>query len=274
MKILTSPIELQKILKQQKKTIGFVPTMGALHDGHASLIKRSINENDITVVSIFVNPTQFLASEDLEKYPKRLETDLKICSLAGVDIVFTPNVNEIYFKNEITLNAPINKGFILEGFSRPGHFDGMLRVVLKLLHIVSPTNAYFGKKDAQQLYLIKQMVRDLFLDLSIIECDTVREKDGLALSSRNVYLSSEDRQKALSLSKSLQIATALVQQNQYDCDVIKNEMLNILEKDTNVTYIEIVNKNFEKINKVELKNTIILVAAKVGETRMIDNIWI
>jgi pantoate--beta-alanine ligase len=112
------------------------------------------------------------------------------------------------------------------------------------------------------------------LDLSIIECDTVREKDGLALSSRNVYLSNEDRQKALSLSKSLQIATALVQQNQYDCDVIKNEMLNILEKDTNVTYIEIVNKSFEKINKVELKNTIILVAAKVGETRMIDNIWI
>ncbi|MEA3512532.1 MAG: pantoate--beta-alanine ligase [Campylobacterota bacterium] len=279
MKIIHLISELKKttkILKQQNKTIGFVPTMGALHQGHTSLIKNARNSNDIVVVSIFVNPTQFLANEDLDNYPKKVQADIKICELCGVDFLFIPNIKTIYKDDEVLLKAPKTKGFILEGENRPGHFDGMLQIVLKLFNLTSPTNAYFGKKDAQQLSLINQMVRNFYLDINIVECEIERENDGLALSSRNVYLSDIERKKALLISKSLKKAAKLVGSNEKLSKNIKDEIKNILlqDKDIKIQYISIVNRNFEQIETIELKNTIILIAVKIGTTRLIDNIWI
>jgi pantoate--beta-alanine ligase len=273
MREFSDPFELKKYRDSLNQTVGFVPTMGALHDGHISLIKRSIKENDKTIVSIFVNPTQFLEGEDLDSYPRKIEADLKICKLAGVDAVFLPNIADMYEDDELTIRAPKIKGFILEGFYRPGHFDGVLQVVLKLLNITSPTKAYFGKKDAQQLFMIQNMVKHLFLDTKIVPCEIVRESDGLALSSRNVYLSQEEREKALSLSKSLKLATKLVMEKEFESQKIKEAMLEVL-KDTKVQYVEIVDREFNTLEKVEIKNSIILVAAFVGKTRLIDNMWI
>jgi len=271
LKVISSVSELKEYLKE--KEIGFVPTMGALHAGHLSLIKQSVTQNPITVVSIFVNPTQFLPGEDLNTYPKKTEADLKICEVAGVDVVFLPTINDIYHDNELLIKAPKIKGYILEGYNRPGHFDGVLQVVLKLFNIVKPTRAYFGKKDAQQLYLIKQMVRDLFLDIDIIPCEIVRDADGLALSSRNEYLSPLERTKALALSRSLKRAGKLVSAGKTDVKDIKELCLEVLNE-VEVEYFEIVDREFNLIEKIEIGNTLVLVAARVGTTRLIDNIWI
>jgi pantoate--beta-alanine ligase len=271
MKIITNPYELQKELKN--KEVGFVPTMGALHEGHLSLIKKARNENKTVVVSIFVNPTQFLPGEDLDKYPKKFEADSKICKLAGVDYIFAPNIDDMYNDtDEILIKAPKIKGYILEGHFRPGHFDGVLQIVLKLFNIVKPTRAYFGKKDAQQLALIKQMVKNLFLDIEIIEGETIREKSGLALSSRNTYLSEDEKKRALSISKSLKLAAKL-SVNEKNCEKIKQEMLKILEVDK-LQYIAFVDREFNFIDTIKPQNTIILIAAYVGNTRLIDNIFI
>ena len=228
MKIITNPYKLQKELKN--KEVGFVPTMGALHEGHLSLIKKARGENKIVVVSIFVNPTQFLAGEDLDKYPKKFEADSKICELAGVDYIFAPNIEDMYDNDEVLIKAPQIKGYILEGHFRPGHFDGVLQIVLKLFNIVKPTKAYFGKKDAQQLVLIKQMVKNLFLDIQIVEGETIREKSGLAMSSRNVYLNEEEKKRALSISKALKLGAKL-SISEKRCEVIKKEMEKVLEID-------------------------------------------
>ena len=272
MKILKSPKEAQEYRKRLKGSVGFVPTMGALHEGHLTLIKKARAENDNVIVSIFVNPTQFLPGEDLDKYPRRLEADFEICKRAGVDAVFTPNAEYMYSDDEILIKAPKIKGYILEGFFRPGHFDGVLQVVNKLFNITKPTRAYFGKKDAQQLYLINQMVKNFFFDIEIVPVDTVREKDGLALSSRNVYLSSEERQRALSISKALKRAAKLSSLTD-DIEKIKNEMVNILDVDE-LQYIAFVDRDFNYIEKIIPSNTIILIAAYIGTTRLIDNIWI
>ena len=269
MKIITNPYELQKELKN--KNIGFIPTMGALHEGHLSLIKKARKENKTVVVSIFVNPTQFLAGEDLDKYPKKFEADSKICELAGVDYIFAPNINDMYNDNdEVLIKAPKIKGYILEGHFRAGHFDGVLQIVLKLFNIVRPTRAYFGKKDAQQLALIKQMVKNLFLDIKIIEGETIREKSGLAMSSRNVYLNDEEKEKALSISKALKFAVTLKTKN---CEEIKKEMIKILKIDK-IQYIAFVDRDFNFIENLEKNNSIILIAGFVGKTRLIDNIFI
>jgi pantoate--beta-alanine ligase len=273
MKEFSNPYDLMSYRNELTKSIGFVPTMGALHEGHISLIKQSIKENDKTIVSIFVNPTQFLEGEDLDSYPNKIAADLKICQLAGVDAVFLPNITDMYEEDELTITAPKVKGFILEGYHRPGHFDGVLQVVLKLLNITSPTRAYFGKKDAQQLFMIQNMVKHLFLDIEIVPCEIVRESDGLALSSRNVYLSFEEREKALSLSRSLKLATKLVMEKEFDSKKIKEAMLEVL-KDTEVQYVEIVDREFNTLKEIEIKNSIILVATFVGKTRLIDNMWI
>ncbi len=274
MEIFSNPDRLIKYRKSLKGSVGFVPTMGALHQGHLSLIKRSVKENDHTIVSIFVNPTQFLEGEDFEKYPRKEESDKKICQIAGVDAIFMPNFKDIYpQKDEVLIKAPKVKGYILEGFHRPGHFDGVLRVVLKLFNIISPNRAYFGKKDAQQLYLIQKMVKDLFLDIEIVPCEIVREETGLALSSRNEYLSPKERIKALSLSKALKRAANLITSGERDALVIKNYMKEIL-KDIDLEYVEIVDRDFNKIDKIEPKNTIILIAGYVGSTRLIDNAWV
>ncbi|MEO1924232.1 MAG: pantoate--beta-alanine ligase [Nautiliaceae bacterium] len=272
MKILHSPKEAKEYRKNLKGSVGFVPTMGALHEGHLSLIKKAKEENDYVIVSIFVNPTQFLPGEDFNKYPRRLEADFEICKRAGVDAVFTPTPENMYTDDEILIKAPKIKGYILEGFFRPGHFDGVLQVVNKLFNIISPTRAYFGKKDAQQLYLIKQMVNNFFFNVKIKECDTVREKDGLALSSRNIYLSPEERQRALSISKALKKAAKLSHKTT-DIEEIKKEMINILDVDK-LQYIAFVDKDFNYIDKIEPGNTIVLIAAYVGSTRLIDNIYL
>ncbi len=272
MEILTTPQEAIEYRKSLKGLVGFVPTMGALHAGHFSLIKKAREENDIVIVSIFVNPTQFLPGEDLDKYPRKLEADFEICRRAGVNAVFTPNAENMYSNDEILIKAPKIKGYVLEGFFRPGHFDGVLQVVNKLFNITKPTRAYFGKKDAQQLYLIKQMVKNFFFDIEIIECETVREKDGLALSSRNVYLSENERQRALSISKALKRA-AKISLKTDNIETIKQEMIKILDVDE-LQYIAFVDRDFNYLEKIKPGNTIILIAAFIGKTRLIDNIWI
>ncbi|MBN2871045.1 MAG: pantoate--beta-alanine ligase [Campylobacterales bacterium] len=264
--------ELRHALDSQSGSVGFVPTMGALHIGHRTLIDAARRENDTVVVSIFVNPTQFLPGEDLSKYPRREEADFKICELSGVDVLFYPDAAAMYGSDEVRITAPDVRGYILEGASRPGHFDGVLTVVMKLFNIVRPTRAYFGKKDAQQLALITQMVSNFFMDITIVPMDTVRESDGLALSSRNVYLSAAERSEALKLSASLKRATKLVMQGSLEASVIKEQMGAILEP-LDVEYVAIVNRAFEAIEKVEIGNTIVLVAARVGTTRLIDNVW-
>jgi len=265
--------ELQNIRKHIKTRVGFVPTMGALHDGHLSLIKQARAQNDIVIVSIFVNPTQFLPGEDLDKYPKKMQADAKICELANVDYLFTPEIQTMYEKDEVLVKAPNLRSYTLEGETRPGHFDGVLQVVLKLFNLVQPTNAYFGKKDAQQLALIKQMAKNLFLTLNIVECEIIRESDGLAMSSRNVYLTADERIEALKISKSLKEAAAMVGQNELDVLKITNKMHETM-KDMDIEYIAIVNQEFQQINQIEIGNTIILVAVKVGLPRLIDNIWL
>jgi pantoate--beta-alanine ligase len=277
MKIISSPLELKEYLTTIKKnlpqTVGFVPTMGALHEGHITLIKRARAENEIVVVSIFVNPTQFLAGEDLDKYPRRDEADKKICELSGVDILFFPHAKDMYGEDEVSLLAPKVRGYVLEGTSRPGHFNGVLTVVMKLLHLVNPHRAYFGKKDAQQLNLIQLMVQQMFMDVNVVPVDTVREKDGLALSSRNAYLTPKERQEALKISASLYLAGKMVSKNILATKEILHAMKETL-KPLEISYVAIVNRHFEYIDQVQIGNSIILVEAKVGTTRLLDNIWL
>ena len=273
MKVIHTIEELNSIRKKIKEPVGFVPTMGALHDGHLSLIKQSTSQNDITIVSIFINPTQFLIGEDLDKYPKKMEADIRICELANVDYLFTPQIKTMYSDDEVLIKAPNIKSYTLEGELRPGHFDGVLQIVLKLFNLVQPTNAYFGKKDAQQLSLIKQMVRNLFLPINIIECEIVRETDGLAMSSRNVYLSKEERQEALKISKSLKNAAKLIGEDEFDVSILINNIKETMQ-DMNIEYISVVNRDFQHLNKIEIGNSIILVAVRVGTPRLIDNIWL
>ena len=266
--------QLQEAKTALDGSIGFVPTMGALHHGHLSLIQQARKENDHVIVSIFVNPTQFLEGEDLDAYPRREEADAKICELAGVDVLFMPTIDQMYEADELCIGAPAVRGYILEGEKRPGHFDGMLQVVMKLLNLSSATRAYFGKKDAQQLALITQMVKNYFMDVQIVPCEIVRDEKGLALSSRNAYMSAEEKERALALSRSLKRATKMVMAGELDVETIKAEMLRVLEETDRVEYVAIVDREFKALKKVEIGNTIILVAAWVGKPRLIDNIWI
>jgi len=265
---------LQEAKKELDGAIGFVPTMGALHQGHLSLIQQARQENDAVIVSIFVNPTQFLEGEDLDAYPRREEADAKICELAGVDVLFMPTIDQMYENDELCIGAPAVRGYILEGEKRPGHFDGMLQVVMKLLNLSSATRAYFGKKDAQQLALITQMVKNYFMDVQIVPCEIVRDERGLALSSRNVYMNKEEKERALALSRSLKRATKMVMGGERDVRVLKKEMMTVLEETDRVEYVAIVDRTFRTLARVEIGNTIILVAAWVGKPRLIDNIWI
>ena len=265
---------LQEAKKALTGSIGFVPTMGALHQGHLSLIQQARKENGTLIVSIFVNPTQFLEGEDLDAYPRKEVADIKICELAKVDILFMPTIDVMYEEDELCIGAPATSGYVLEGEKRPGHFDGMLQVVMKLLNLSSATNAYFGKKDAQQLALIIQMVRNYFMDVNIIPCEIVRDDLGLALSSRNVYLQGDEKIRALCLSRSLKRATKLVMAGELNVETLKKEMLVVLSDADKVEYVAIVNREFKALKEVEIGNTIILVAAWVGKPRLIDNLWI
>lgn len=266
--------ELQEAKKALSGSIGFVPTMGALHHGHLSLIRQARDENEHLIVSIFVNPTQFLEGEDLDAYPRKDEADIKICQLAKVDILFMPTVNAMYEKDELCIGAPAVCGYVLEGQMRPGHFDGMLQIVMKLLNLSGASNAYFGKKDAQQLALITQMVKNYFMEVNIIPCEIVRDDRGLALSSRNVYLQGDEKERALCLSRSLKRATKLVMADTLNVEKIKKEMHIVLQDSDSIEYISIVDRSFNHLEEVEVGNTIILVAAWVGKPRLIDNLWI
>ncbi|MDD3602127.1 MAG: pantoate--beta-alanine ligase [Sulfurovum sp.] len=274
MRVVQTIDALKEAKKKLAGSIGFVPTMGALHKGHLSLIQQAKQENDHVIVSVFVNPTQFLEGEDLESYPRKEEADKKICELAGVDILFMPSSDQMYEKDELKIAAPAIRGYILEGERRPGHFDGMLQVVMKLLNLSGAQKAYFGKKDAQQLVLIMQMVKTYFMNVQIVPCEIVRDEDGLALSSRNVYLSEEEKSRALSLSKSLKRATKCIMSGELDTKTIKNKMLEVLKETDRVEYVAIVDREFNNLKQIELGNTIILVAARVGKPRLIDNLWI
>lgn len=254
--------------------VGFVPTMGALHKGHLSLIQRSTSENEHTIVSIFVNPTQFLKGEDLDKYPKKEAADIEICRVAKVDILFMPTTTQMYDRDELVILAPAISGYILDGASRPGHFGGMLQVVMKLLNLTRSTNAYFGKKDAQQLSLISSMTKHYFMSVNIVPCEIVRDKDGLALSSRNIYLSELERQKALCIPNSLKHATQLIIGGEMDCKIIKQKIIEVIDSNMIIDYVEIVDRGFRSINHIKPKDTIILIAARIGTTRLIDNMWV
>ncbi len=266
--------QLQALREKMQGSVGFVPTMGALHAGHLSLIRRAREENDHVIVSIFVNPTQFLEGEDFESYPRKEEADSEICRRAGIDLLFFPHAEALYEKDELRILAPAIRGYILEGEKRPGHFDGVLQVVMKLFNLTRPTRAYFGKKDAQQLALISQMVRNYFLPTEIVACEIVRDEKGLALSSRNAYLSDEEKQRALALSRALRLASERIGAGERDARKIEAVMEEALSETDKIDYAVAVRRDFQAIDEIEIGNTILLVAAWVGKTRLIDNLWL
>lgn len=274
--------EVREQVKQWKKeglTVGLVPTMGALHNGHLSLIQKAVSQCDKVVVSVFVNPIQFCPGEDLDKYPRTLEADTKLCDNAGVSIVFAPSPSEMYGENQMRTNDfltyvippffHVNK---LCGKSRVGHFDGVCTVVNKLFNIVQPDNAYFGEKDAQQLSIIKKMVEDLNVPINIIPCPIVREESGLALSSRNKYLSEEDKIQALALSKILNNIKLCFHKGISDVDALKETAYTFLNEHHELEYLEFLDDNTMEEVKNATNNTRVFIACKVGGVRLIDNI--
>ena len=276
MRVVEKVKDVRSTVKEWKAKglkIGFVPTMGYLHEGHESLIKKASEENDRVVVSIFVNPIQFGPKEDLSTYPRDLERDSKVCESAGADIIFHPENEEMYFKDFSTFVDMNGLTDGLCGKSRPTHFRGVCTVVTKLFNIVAPDRAYFGEKDAQQLAVIKRMVRDLNIDVEIIGCPIVREKDGLAKSSRNTYLSVEERNAATILNKSLTVAKEKIKAGERNsAAIIKliEETINS-EKLAKIDYIEVVDSlSMEKVERIE-KAVLVAIAVFIGKTRLIDN---
>lgn len=279
MEIFKTISEVRKYVKQERragKTIGFVPTMGYLHQGHLTLMKEAKKDNDIVIVSIFVNPTQFGPTEDYEQYPRNLEYDATLAKEVGVDIIFAPEVEEVYLKGAVTTVRVDGLTDRLCGASRAGHFDGVCTIVSKLFNIVNPDKAYFGQKDAQQVLVIKKMVADLNFDLEIITVSIVREADGLAMSSRNKYLNQKEREAALVLYRSLQLAEQLVAAGETDAKLIKEEIIKLINQEplAKIDYVEIVNQdNLEDINKIQ-GEILIALAVYIGETRLIDNLML
>lgn len=272
MRVISSIEEIKKI-KKENISIGLVPTMGYLHEGHISLIKRAREENDIVITSIFVNPTQFGPNEDFEKYPRDEKRDLQKCEENGCDIVFLPQKEDMYPKDFLTFVQVEKLGKGLCGKSRPIHFRGVTTVLTKLFNIVKPDRAYFGQKDAQQLVIVKKMVEDLNMDVEIIGCPIVREADGLAISSRNTYLSAEERNDALFLNKSLKLAKNLIENGEKNISTIKDEMEKTIlsGKNNTIDYIEFVDtKTLNPISQIKYE-VLIAIAVKAGNTRLIDN---
>ena len=261
--------------KKINGSIGFVPTMGALHKGHLSLIANSINTCDVTIVSIFINPTQFAINEDFNTYPKMIESDIKQLENYNIDCVFLPTNSDIY-PNNIGISIDIPKySKIIEGKSRPHFFQGVLIVVVKLFNIVKPTHAFFGKKDAQQLFIIRQMVNSLHYSIKIIGCPIIREKSGLALSSRNQYLNQSQSIIASRIYQSLKIAKVLINSGEKNVNKIKNKLINFLNKEKiiQIDYIYFVNSyTFEEYINVINNKALVCIAVLIKEIRLIDNI--
>ena len=276
MKICDKIEDVRKQVKEWKKeglTIGFVPTMGYLHEGHRSLMEAARKENDKVVVSIFVNPMQFGPTEDLDSYPRDLDKDAVLCEGVGVDLIFHPESQEMYpegFCSYVDM-----KGLTTElcGKTRPTHFRGVQTVVLKLFHIVTPDNAYFGQKDAQQLAVIRRMVKDLSVDVTIHGCPIVREEDGLAKSSRNTYLNEKERKAALILSQSLAVGKELIAAGETDASRIKQAIADKIATEplARIDYVDVV--DFDTITPVDTitGSTLVAIAVYIGKTRLIDN---
>ena len=268
--------EAARQARAENRIIGFVPTMGALHEGHTALVQRAKQECSPVIASIFVNPKQFGPNEDFAKYPRKIESDSEKFSAAGVDALFLPDGEEIYpsgFRTYVMVEGFSDR---LEGRSRPGHFRGVATVVMKLLEIVQPHYAYFGRKDAQQVRIISQMVRDLNLDTEIVVCPIVRESDGLALSSRNAYLSADERRAATVLHRALEAARAQLAAGVRDSLQLQNTMRKIIAAEplANVDYAEIVDADaFEPIMRIT-RPSYILLAVFIGKTRLIDNLYV
>lgn len=276
-KVIQTVSEMQQItqeLKSTGKTIGFVPTMGALHEGHLSMMRRSVEENDITVISVFVNPLQFGPNEDFDAYPRQIDQDVALVEAINVDYVFHPAVEEMYL-NELSVTLKVGRlAEVLEGAQRPGHFDGVVTVVNKLFNIVSPNKAYFGKKDAQQLAIVEKMVEDFNHPIQIVGIDIVREEDGLARSSRNVYLTDDERQEAVHLSKSLEIAQTLYKQGERRSHIIVGEIKTYLSEHTSGHIDEVAIYSYPDLEvATEIQGQIFIsLAVKFSKARLIDNI--
>jgi pantoate--beta-alanine ligase len=268
--------DVKKYVREWKKeglSIGLVPTMGYLHEGHASLIKRAREENDRVIVSDFVNPIQFGPSEDLESYPRDFEADCALCESIGADLIFHPEADEMYFPDFSTHVDVEGVSAGLCGKSRPIHFRGVCTVVSKLFNISEADRAYFGQKDAQQLAVVRRMVRDLNVNIQIVGCPIIREEDGLAKSSRNTYLSAEERQAATVLNKALTEGRKMIENGENDAKTVKDKIRSIIEAEAlaKVDYVEIVDWNqLEEVDSTE-GDILAAVAVYIGKTRLIDN---
>jgi pantoate--beta-alanine ligase len=279
MEIARTIEEVKQKVRDWKKSglkVGFVPTMGYLHEGHLSLVREARKRTDRVVVSIFVNPTQFGPNEDYQVYPRDFDRDRELLSKEGVDLIFYPSVEVMYPEGYKTYVEVKDLQDRLCGRSRPGHFRGVCTVVLKLFNIVQPEEAFFGWKDAQQVIILQKMVEDLNLSVKIVPLPLVRDDDGLALSSRNTYLSPEERKAALVLSRSLDLAAELIKSGEKRAEVIKNRMLELIQQEprARVDYVEIVDlRTLEPLEQVQ-DNTLIALAVFIGRTRLIDNLRI
>jgi len=274
MKFVETIADLRRLRLKLPEPVGFVPTMGYLHEGHLVLVRRARAGNSSVIVSIFVNPTQFGPQEDFAKYPRDPKRDLAMLEKEKVDLVFMPSVVEMY---PLQFSSWVEVGKIserLEGASRPGHFRGVATVVAKLFNIVQPDRAYFGQKDAQQLVVIKKMVADLNMDLEIVGVPTVREPDGLAMSSRNIYLNPEERKAALVLYQALTLAQKLWSQGEKDAQTIRQKMTGLIQKQplAHIDYISIADA--ETLDELDIVKppAIVSLAVKIGRTRLIDNV--
>ena len=274
MKVVIEIDEYRKLRKKMPAPVGFVPTMGYLHRGHLELVRQAREENNTVVVSIFVNPTQFGPNEDFAAYPRDPESDLALLKKEGADIVFMPSAEDMYpagFSSWVEVEKVTDR---LEGACRPGHFRGVATVVCKLFNIVKPQRAYFGQKDAQQLIVIKKMASGLNMDLEVLAVPTVREPDGLAMSSRNVYLNPEERKAALVLWKALSLAQELWQKGEKNAERLRQEMTALIQKEpwAKIDYVSIADPDsLEELSQID-GAALVSMAVKIGKTRLIDNI--
>lgn len=261
--------------RREGLTVGLVPTMGFLHEGHQSLIRKAASDNDRVVVSVFVNPTQFGAGEDLESYPRDIEHDKKACEDAGASLVFHPSVDEMYYPNRSTTIHMADISEELCGKSRPIHFDGVCLVVNKLFNIVQPNRAYFGQKDAQQLLVVRRMVRDLNINVEVVGCPIIREEDGLAKSSRNTYLNEEERKAATVLYRALQAGKHLCEAGERNVSVVRATIAEVLAEEplADPEYIEIVSTDTVKPVDCIEGEVLCALAVRIGKTRLIDNFF-
>ena len=278
MKIIKSILEIQQIttkLHQSKKTIGFVPTMGYFHKGHLSLMKQAKHENEISIVSIFVNPMQFGPNEDYDRYPRDEERDINLAKQMGVDYLFMPMIEEMYPTEMVIKMAVTARTNVLCGRSRPGHFDGVITVLTKLFHIVQPNKIYFGLKDAQQVAVVDALITDLNFPIALVGLPTVRENSGLAMSSRNINLTKEERDQAIWLYKSLKIGQQLIVDGEENPVIIKKEIINTLKQhiDVGIDYVEILEfPSLHTVSVIDKKQIIIAVAIFFKHARLIDNL--